>query len=296
VFDGFVLDHIDIGRVGKGTVDLRVRHRDAGAGTPVLLLHGHPRTHLTWHAVAPLLAAAGHPVVCPDLRGYGRSSKPTPAPGHAPHAKRAMADDGVELMRRLGHERFAVVGHDRGSCVAFRLAMDHPEVVSHLVVMDGIPIGESLRRCDARFAHDWWHWWFLGNPAARADEVISRDPDWWYRLESLRGAMPEDVWLDLCRVLRDPDTVRGTCEDYRAGLTIDRAHDDADRAAGRRIAAPTHVLWSSLDDMEDLYGDVVAVWREWANQVTGAPVESGHHAAEEAPEAVAEQVVEFLAR
>jgi haloacetate dehalogenase len=207
-----------------------------------------------------------------------------------------MARDGVELMRRLGHERFAVVGHDRGSCVAFRLAMDHPAAVSHLVVMDGIPVGEALRRCDARFAHDWWHWWFLGNPAARADEVISRDPDWWYRVDDLRGKMPEGAWLDLRGALRDADTVLGMCEDYRAGLTVDREHDDADRAAGRRVTVPTHVLWSSFDDMEDLYGDVVAVWQAWADDVTGAAVASGHHAAEEAPEAVAGEIAGFLGR
>jgi haloacetate dehalogenase len=248
---------------------------------------------MTWHAVAPLLARS-HPVVCPDLRGYGGSSKPTPAPDHEPHSKRAMARDGVALMRSLGYERFAVVGHDRGSYVAFRLALDHPDAVSHLVVMDSVPIWEALTRCDARFAHDWWHWWFLGNTAARAPEVISRDPDWWYKTETLRDAMPEAAWVDLRDALRDPKTVRAMCEDYRAGLTVDRANDQADRAAGRRVAAPTHVLWSTRDDMERLYGDVLAIWRSWADVVSGAPVTSGHHAAEEAPDVVADEIIRFV--
>lgn len=289
MFDGFTLGEIDVGGVA-----LRVRHSPVGKQVPVLLLHGHPRTHVTWHTVAPLVAGAGHPVVCPDLRGYGRSSKPPPLPDHSPHSKRAMARDAVELMRRLGHDRFAVVGHDRGGCVAFRLAIDHPDVVSHLVAMDCIPIGESLRRCDARFAHDWWHWWFLGNPAARAHDVISADPDWWYRIDELRDTMPEAAWLDLREALRDPATVRAMCEDYRAGLTVDRAMDEADRTAGRVVAAPTHVLWSTGDDMEDLYGDVLAVWRPWTGRLTGAPIDSDHHAAEEAPDAVAGEIIGFL--
>jgi haloacetate dehalogenase len=150
-FDGFVDAGID---VGDG-VDLRVR--SGGAGPAVVLLHGHPRTHTTWHRVAPLLVAAGHAVVCPDLRSYGRSSKPPTTEDHAPYSKRAMAGDVVALMARLGHDRFAVVGHDRGSYVPFRTAMDHPDAVTHLAVLDCVPIVEHLERADARFATAWWH-------------------------------------------------------------------------------------------------------------------------------------------
>ena len=145
-FDAFDLDQVS---VGEG---VRLRVRSGGDGPPVVLLHGHPRTHTTWHRVAQLLVAAGHTVVCPDLRGYGQSSKPAPAADHAPHSKRAMAGDVVALMRQLGHERFAVVGHDRGSYVAMRTAMDHPDVVTHLAVLDSVPIAEALDRTDARFA------------------------------------------------------------------------------------------------------------------------------------------------
>lgn len=161
MFEGFQLD-----RTTVGEVVLRVRH--GGSGPPVVLLHGHPRTHATWHRVAPLLVGR-FTVVCPDLRGYGRSSTPPTTADHAPYSKRMMAADVVGLMRFLGHDRFAVVGHDRGTYVAQRLAMDHPGAVTHLVVLDGVPIGEALARADARFAQLWWHWFFLGQTATPAE-------------------------------------------------------------------------------------------------------------------------------
>lgn len=153
MFEGFELQRVDVGEAV-----LRVRH--GGDGPPVLLLHGHPRTHATWHRVAPILAES-HTVVCPDLRGYGDSSKPATTPDHEPYSKRAMARDCVALMRALVHRRFAVVGHDRGSYVALRTALDHAGAVTHLAVLDGVPIGEALRRCDATFARAWWHWFFF---------------------------------------------------------------------------------------------------------------------------------------
>ncbi|HEX6522897.1 MAG TPA: alpha/beta hydrolase [Streptosporangiaceae bacterium] len=286
-FGGFSLDRVDV-----GGVVLRVR--SGGAGPPLLLLHGHPRTHATWHRVAPLLARE-HTVVCPDLRGYGQSSKPPTTPEHAPYSKRAMAGDCLTLMRLLGHERFAVAGHDRGCYVAFRLAMDHPGAVSHLAVIDGIPIGEALARCDARFAEQWWHWFFLGNPDAEADRVISADPDAWYHSDRQRQQMGEQAWLDYQAAIHDPATVRAMCEDYRAGLGIDRQHDDADRAAGRKVMCPILAIWATRDDMERLYGDPAAVWRGWAsNVVTGRPLDSGHHIAEEAPAELATALAAFL--
>jgi haloacetate dehalogenase len=286
MFDGFKLDRIDV-----GAATLRVRH--GGEGPPVLLLHGHPRTHATWHRVAPLLAGE-HTVVCPDLRGYGESSKPPTTPDHAPYSKRAMAADCLALMSALGHDRFAVAGHDRGSYVAFRLAMDHPAAVSQLMVLDGVPIGEALARCDTAFATLWWHWFFLGNPAAEADRVINADPDAWYHSDAHRPQMGEAAWADYHRAIHDPGTVRAMCEDYRAGLTIDRKHDDADLAAGRRVGCPVLMLWATRDDMERLYGDPVAVWRRWADNVRGAPIDSGHHMAEEAPDQLAAAITDFL--
>ena len=244
VFDSFAMD-----RVRVGEVTLRVRH--GGRGPGLLLLHGHPRTHTTWHRVAPALASR-YSVVCPDLRGYGESTKPPTTP--AAYSKRAMAGDMVALMR--------TIGHDRGSYVAFRLAMDHPERVSRLTVVDSVPIGEALARCDARFAREWYHWFFFAQPEI-PERVINADPDAWYGVgvRNTPKAMGEENFADFRRAVHNPETVRAMLEDYRAGLGIDRAHDDADRAAGRRVACPTQVLWSGRDDMADLYGDVLEVWR-----------------------------------
>ena len=284
MFNGFELERIDVGEAV-----LRVRH--GGSGPPVLLLHGHPRTHVTWHRVAPALARR-HAVVCPDLRGYGESSKPPTTPDHEPYSKRAMARDCVALMRALGHERFAVAGHDRGSYVAFRTAMDHPQVVCALAVLDSIPIGEALARADASFAAAWWHWFFLGQTDKPAERVICADPDAWYRAGPEQ--MGEEAFADYRRAIHDPETVHAMVEDYRAGLGIDREHDEADRAAGRRVRSPTLVAWSVHDDLEELWGDPVAIWRGWADDVRGARIDSGHHMAEEAPDQLAAVLGEFF--
>jgi haloacetate dehalogenase len=276
-FDGFTLERID-----AGGVTLRVRH--GGSGPAVLLLHGHPRTHATWHRVAPLLAAH-HTVVCPDLRGYGESSKVPP------YTKRAMAADMLALMHGLGHERFAVVGHDRGAYVASRLALDHPEHVTHLVVMDAVPIAEALARADARFAASWWHWFFFGQTDKPAERVINADPDAWYRVD--RELMGEEAYADLRRALHDPEVVHAMLEDYRAGLREDRAADEADRAARRRIRCPLLVIWAARDDLEALYGDPLEVWRDWAVELSGLRLDSGHHMAEEVPRELADAVLEL---
>jgi haloacetate dehalogenase len=284
VFSGFELDRIE-----AGEVMLRVRH--GGSGPPVLLLHGHPRTHTTWHRVAPLLAET-HTVVCPDLRGYGESSKPPTTDDHEPYSKRAMARDCVTLMRALGHERFAVAGHDRGAYAAFRSAMDHPEAVSALVVMDAVPIADALARCDATFASSWWHWFFFGQTDKPAERVISADPEAWYRPD--REQMGDENLADYLRAIHDPEVVHAMLEDYRAGLGIDREHDEADRAAGRRLTCPVLVVWATRDDLEALYGDPLEVWRAWADDLRGARIESGHHMAEEAPEELAGALLRFL--
>jgi haloacetate dehalogenase len=286
VFEGFLLEQVDLGEVS-----VRVRH--GGVGTPVVLLHGHPRTHTTWHEVARRLARK-HVVVCPDLRGYGGSTLPPDAPDHAQSSKRAMARDVAELLTRLGHDRFAVVGHDRGALVAFRTAMDHPNRVSRLVVMDGLPLLEHLERTDAKFAQAWWHWWFLGQTDKPAERVINADPDAWYRTpppETIGALNHADLWA----ALRRPAVVHGMCEDYRAGLRIDRHHDEADRAAGRRVACPTLLLESARDDL-NIHGDPAAIWEPWLQQsLQHRVIGSGHHQAEEAPEEVAQALMEFLA-
>ena len=235
-FDGFALDTIDCGPVA-----LRVRH--GGSGPPVVLLHGHPRTHATWHRVAALLADR-HTVVCPDLRGYGRSTVPPDEPEHAQASKRAMAADVVALMDAMGHDRFALAGHDRGGYVAFRAALDHTDRVAALTVIGrAVPIGDALTHTDWRFARDWWHWFFLGQTENPAEEVIAAlGPDAWYRTNPPEVMGPE-AHEELWAALRDPAVVHGMCEDYRAGLTVDFARDEADRAAGRRLDLPVQALW-----------------------------------------------------
>lgn len=285
MFDGFARAYIALPEA-----TLHVRH--GGAGPPVLLLHGHPRTHATWHRVAPLLAAS-HSVVCPDLRGFGRSSKPADTPDHAGSSKRAKARDCVALMKALGHERFAIVGHDRGAYTAFRTALDHPGAVTHLGILDAVPIVEALERCAERFARLWWHWFFFAHPE-KPERAISADPDAWY------GGSPErmgrEAYEDYRAAIHDPATVHGMIEDYRAGLGIDRLHDEADRVAGRSVSCPTSVLWALGDDVPTLYGDVLGVWRPWAADLDGKGLECGHHMTEDAPVEVAAAIAALLCR
>ena len=286
MFEGFALERIDVGEA-----ELRVRY--GGGGPPVLLLHGHPRTHATWHRVAPLLAQ-DFTVVCPDLRGYGESSKPPTTPDHAPYAKRAMARDCVRLMQALGHQQFFTAGHDRGLYVAQRLAMDHPQAVRRVALMDGIPIGEALARCDAKFAAAWYHWFFFAQTQRPAERFINADPDNWYTATDEH--MGAEAFADYRRAIHDPDTVHAMMEDYRAGLGIDRAHDDDDRRAGRKISCPVLFLWAAKDDLEDLYGDPLEIWRDWAQDVRGRAIGCGHHIAEEAPDELAAELRDFFSQ
>ncbi len=286
MFDGFTEDLVDVG-------EARILARHGGEGPPVLLLHGHPRTSATWHRVAPRLVDAGYTVVCADLRGYGRSIGPPPVPDHTAHSKRAVAGDMVRVMAHLGHDRFALVGHDRGSYVALRLALDEPDRVSALALLDGIPISEHLDRMGADFATRWWHWFFFAQPDI-PERVIMADPDAWYHGDPDR--MGADNHAEFRAATRDPAVVRAMLEDYRAGLTIDAAHERSDRAAGRRLAMPLLVLWSLRDDLGDLYGDPLAIWRDWATDVRGHGIDSGHHMAEDAPAELAAALTAFLSQ
>ena len=294
-FPGFELDHVDVGEVR-----LRVRHspgaRDVpggAAGPAILLVHGHPRTHTTWYAVAPRLAAAGYRVVCPDLRGYGGSTAPPDRPDHSQASKRAMAADLVRLMAALGHERFSVVGHDRGGYAVQRLALEYQEAVDRVVILGDVPIGEALARCNARFAQAWWHWFFMGQPAPLAERLIAADVDAWYHLDPAR--MGADNHADVAAAVARPEVQHAMCEDYRAGLGVDRAADDADKAAGRKITSPLLVLWGTRDDLAELYDDdVLGVWRPWATTLSGHPIEGGHHMMEDNPDELTAALLQFL--
>ncbi|MFE9406505.1 alpha/beta fold hydrolase [Streptomyces sp. NPDC006530] len=284
MFEGF-----ETGRVELDEASILVRH--GGEGPPVVLLHGHPRTSATWHRVAPLLVERGFTVVCPDLRGYGRSTGPAPTADHSGYSKRAVAADVAEVMRSLGHTRFGLVGHDRGGCVALRLALDHPDAVSRVALIDCLPLSEHLSRATADFATRWWHWFFFAQPDI-PERVINADPDSWYRGDP--QSMGHENYKEWRSATRDPDVVRAMLEDYRAGLTVDRRHEEEDRDAGTRIQCPAQILWSLRDDLEDLYGDPLAIWREWAPDVRGHGIDAGHHVAEEAPEALASSLAGFF--
>ena len=286
MFEGFADERVDVGEV-----ELRVRH--AGHGPAVLMIHGHPRTGSTWHRVAPRLLEQGYTVVCPDMRGYGRSGKDRIRTDHSQQSKRTVALDLVRLMRLLGHATFTVVGHDRGAYVALRLALDHPGLVDRLIVMDGVPISEALARCDATFAHDWYHWFFFAQPD-KPERAILADPDAWYG--GTRERMGADNYDEYRQAIHDPDTVRAMLEDYRAGLGVDRDDEEQDRRAGRTVTCPTLFLWSTDDDMQKLYGDPLNVWRAWASDLRGRPIKSGHHLAEDNPDGLAAALLEFLAQ
>ncbi|MBP0459336.1 alpha/beta fold hydrolase [Streptomyces montanisoli] len=284
MFEGFEEASV---RVGEATVFVRF----GGEGPPVVLLHGHPRTSATWHRVAPLLVEAGHTVVCPDLRGYGRSRGPEFTADHTGYSKRAVAGDIVAVMRRLGHPRFALAGHDRGGAVALRLVLDHPAAVTRVAFLDCLPLTEHLSRITVDFATQWWHWFFFAQPDV-PERVITADPGSWYRGDpDAMGRENHDEWQ---QAIHDPDVVRAMLEDYRAGLTVDRQHEEADRAAGTRITCPAMALWSLQDDLENLYGDPLAIWRRWATDVRGQGIDSGHHVAEQAPQALASALIGFL--
>lgn len=265
-----------------------IRARIGGAGFPVLLLHGHPRTHTTWYRVAPLLAR-DFTVICPDMPGFGQSYQPATI---ADSSGRAKARALQSCMAALGHDRFGVAGHDRGSYRAFRLAMDFPAQVAGLVAMDGVPIVEALDRADWRFARDWWHWFFFAQ-SDKAEAAIRADPDLWYPPDAAPGAANAADYL--CAT-RDPAVVRGMLADYRAGLEVDYDDDRADQLAGRWLACPLGLMWSARDDMQRIYGDPAAPWQAWADLILmRQAIDSGHHMAEHAPEAVAGHLRAFFA-
>lgn len=275
MFRGFTLSTLE-----TGEASIRVRH--GGSGPPLLLLHGHPQTHVIWHEVAPRLAE-DFTVVCADLRGYGDSSKPPTTADHEPYSKRAMARDMVAVMRQLGFERFSVAGHDRGGYCAYRLALDHPDRVERLAVLDIVPAGEAWRRANATFMLKWWHWAFMAQPAPLAERLLSADPDAYY-FRSGREKFAPEALKEYLRAVHDPETRHAMCEDYRANATYDRAADEADMQAGRRIGCPVLILWGEQDDLEELYGDPLAIWRGWADDVRGRGLACGHHLPEEAPD------------
>lgn len=284
MFENFRLEFIELPET-----TLRVRH--GGSGPPILLLHGHPRTHTTWYKVAPILAEH-FTVVCPDLRGFGLSAKPPDPHDYEASSKRAKARDCVALMDRFGFEEFLLAGHDRGSYTAFRTAMDHPAKVKKLAILDGIPILDALERCDVHFATRWWHWFFFAQ-RDKPERAIFADPLAWYG--GTEVSMGAENFADFRAAVQDFATIQGMLGDYRAGVYIDHLHDLDDRNSGRKLACPLHVLWSVQDDLVDIYKDLLALWQPWSTlTVSGRGIECGHHMAEEAPLELARELTSFF--
>ena len=282
------------------TDETEIYYRIGGSGPPLLLLHGYPQTGATWHKVAPAFAKHFCCVV-PDLRGYGRSSVPESDEAHEAYSKRTMAADVVQLMTGLGFETFHVLGHDRGARVSYRLALDHPERVNKLGIIEVIPTGDMWERFDAGMAVKAYHWSFLAQPHPLPEQLIEGDPgfylQWtlrsWTRCGTLDPFDP-DALAEYRMAFSEPEHIHAACEDYRAGWHLDGKRDQEDRAAGRKIKAPIHYVWSDRGFPAKAADDSLDFWRAWGDRVTGQPIQSGHFAQEENPQAVIDAFLPFF--
>jgi haloacetate dehalogenase len=290
LFPGFIAQRVR-------TSGAEIHFETGGSGPPLLLLHGFPQTHSMWHKVAPALARE-FTVVCPDLRGYGDSSKPPSDETHAAYSKRAMANDMVEVMRALGFDRFRVAGHDRGARVTHRLCADHPAAVERAAVLDISPTRLMYRQTDMEFARLYYHWFFLIQPFDLPERLIAADPAYYLRRKtggwgSSNSCFDPRAFAEYERCYCNPETIHATCEDYRAAATIDLAHDDVDVAAGRKIACPLLVLWGEKGVVHRCF-DPLGDWRSVAADVRGQALPSGHYLAEEVPEETLRELRRFF--
>lgn len=287
---GFDYQRIDVAGV---TINCAV----AGAGPPLLLLHGYPQNHLTWRHVAPSLAE-NYAVVLADLRGYGDSDKPAPDVDGIEYSKRAMARDQVELMRLLGFGQFQLVSHDRGARVAHRLVLDHPGTVTKLVIVDIVPTRHVLHNVTLTVAETNYHWFFLAATNGIPQHLLGADPGYWIRalINQLLGegaTIEPAVMDDYVRCFRNPEMIAGTCADYHAAATTDLAEDDKSFDSGQKIECPVLVLWGT----EGLTGpgsNPLGIWQQYASDVRGQAFPTGHFVPEEAPEAVTAALRDFL--
>ena len=266
-----------------------------GSGPPLLMVHGYPQTHFMWHKVAPAMAEH-FTVVAPDLRGYGDSGHPADGDNHSGYSKRAMARDQVEAMAALGFEPFNLVGHDRGGRVTHRLTLDHPDRVEKLSVLDIAPTRRVFADTDQQLATAYHHWFFLIQKAPYPETMIGHDVEFYLRSMMMRwgtgdDAITPEAFAEYLRCFSEPDTIHATCEDYRAAATIDLDHEEADQDT--KITCPMQALWGKKAVMEKRY-DVLAVWREHAETVSGHAIECGHFIPEEAPEDTTAALLNFF--
>lgn len=276
----------------------RIFARSGGEGAPLLLLHGYPQSHVMWHRVAPKLAGR-FKLIMPDLPGYGWSVAPEADKSHAPYDKRSMANVMIEVMEKLGFARFHLAGHDRGGRVAYRLALDHPGRLMKLAVLDIIPTFEMWHRMDHTLAMKVWHWTFLAQKYPLPEMLIGKAPveylDWkmasWAKAKNLSAFDPRAL-AHYRAFFSDPSHLHATCEDYRAGESTDLGNDESDHAARRKIAVPMLVLWGSAGIPSE--NNPLARWRDWAKEVSGQAIDSGHFPAEENPEPTAQALLDFF--
>ncbi len=274
-----------------------IHTRAAGQGPALLLLHGHPQSQVMWHRVAPALAQHFH-VVLMDLRGYGDSGRPAADDAHRAYSKREMALDAIAVMQAHGHERFAVLAHDRGARVAHRLAADHPQAVARLMLLDIAPTLAMYEGANDAFARAYWHWFFLIQPSPLPELLIEADPAAYVRnvmgkRHAGLAAFAPEALAEYERCARRPGTARGICEDYRASATIDLEQDRDDVRLGRRLTQPLRVLWGEHGVVGRCF-DVPALWRERALQFSGRAVPCGHYIAEEAPDLLLAEALDFF--
>lgn len=282
-------------RMEVQTSEVRIHLRLGGEGAPLLLLHGYPQTHAMWHKVAPALAQH-FTLVIPDLRGYGDSSKPEGDPAHQRYSKRQMALDQIEVMEHLGFKEFLLVGHDRGARVSHRMALDYPQRVKKLAVLDIVPTPHVFQNITRQLALAYYHWFFLAQPSGFPERLIGADPIRYLNAKlggwgTGLGAYSPQALAEYERCFSDPATIHATCEDYRAAASIDLQHHAADT---RKIECPTLALWGSKGILHRVY-DVLEVWKLYAQNVQGQAIEAGHFLCEEKPEESARALLDFLA-
>lgn len=292
MFQEFVEERIE----GEGAT-LFVRRAGPVGAPPLVLLHGYPQTSAMWHAVAPKLAQSFQ-IICPDLRGYGRSDKPISDPSHQPYSKRTMANDIAAIMRRLGHEQFLVGAHDRGARVAHRLGLDHPDRVAAMVLLDIAPTREMYANTSAEFAHTYWHWFFLTLPQPLPEKMISADPEGFWKFKCINQARGEspfspEALKEYLQAFAEPDTIHASCEDYRAAASIDIEHDNADQ--GRKLSMPVLALWAKRGVIEACF-DALSLWQQRAEKIEGGALDATHYMAEEIPDDITARMLDFFAR
>jgi len=276
---------------------LFVRRAGPRDAPPIILLHGYPQTSAMWHSVAPILARSFQ-VVCPDLRGYGKSDKPVSDTLHFPFSKRAMAKDIIAVMKNLGHDKFFVGAHDRGARVAHRLGLDYPESVESMVLLDIAPTREMYDGTSTKFACAYWHWFFLIQPHPLPEQIILKDPEAFWKLKCFnqtRGGNPfsKEALAEYLDAFKKADTIHSSCEDYRAAASIDIEHDNEDK--GKKLSMPMLALWAKQGVIETCF-DALKLWRLRADQVEGEALQSGHYMAEEIPNEVANRMIDFFSR